>query len=112
MKRFYRTIARNAFALCALAASTAAAQSTAIIRGAVRDSSTGRGVPSAQVQIVGTTRGTLTDSVGDYVFRDLPAGAHTVRAQRIGYAAASRAVRVAAGETVSADLSLTAVIPQ
>ena len=95
-----------------IASSVVGAQAPATIRGAVRDSITGRGVPSAQVQIVGTTRGTLTDSLGEYVIRDLSAGAHTVRAQRIGYASTTRVVRVGGGETATADFALTAVVPQ
>ncbi|HJQ21099.1 MAG TPA: TonB-dependent receptor [Gemmatimonadaceae bacterium] len=100
-----------ALAVLLSATSAALAQGTSI-RGTVRDSASRAGVVGAQVQIVGTTRGTITDSVGEYIIRDVAAGTHSVRAQRLGYASATRTVRVNPGETAVADFAVNAVVPQ
>jgi TonB-linked SusC/RagA family outer membrane protein len=83
-----------ALALAAVPARRALAQSGSTIRGAVLDSSSQRGVPGAQVLIVGTSRGTTTDDAGGYALRGVPAGTVTVRVHRIGYEQSSRTVSV------------------
>jgi hypothetical protein len=86
--------------------SIAAAQATGTIRGTVTDSTNQRGVPGVQVTVVGTTRGTVTNDAGVYTLAAVPAGAVSVRAQRLGYSSQSRNVTVVAGEAVVADFSL------
>ena len=73
------------------------------IRGTVLESVTRRGVPSARVIILGTGQGAITSDLGTYVLRAVPAGATTVRVQRIGFATAERSVVVTAGDSVTAD---------
>jgi TonB-linked SusC/RagA family outer membrane protein len=85
------------------------AQGSATVQGTVTDSVGRRPVPGVQMSIAGTMRGALTDDAGRYVIRGVPAGAATVRAQRIGFAATERRVTVGAGETVTADFTLHAV---
>jgi TonB-linked SusC/RagA family outer membrane protein len=87
---------------------TAAAQ-TGVIRGTVTDSATGRGVGSAQVRIAGTTRGALTDDQGRYTLGGVPAGNIALSVQRIGFAAAQRALTIGDGQTATADFVLRAV---
>jgi TonB-linked SusC/RagA family outer membrane protein len=87
----------------------AAAQGTVLIRGAVTDSASQQPVVGAQVQVVGTPRGTLTDSDGRYTLSGVPAGAIHLRAQRIGFAPAERRLDAAAGDTIVADFRLSAV---
>jgi len=82
------------------------AQATGSIRGTVTDSASRRGVPGVQVTIAGTTRGTVTNDNGVYTITAVPAGAVTVRAQRLGYASQSRSVTVSTGEVVTADFEL------
>ena len=91
------------------APATLSAQGSATVQGIVTDSVGRRPVPGVQVSIVGTGRAALSDDAGRYVIRGVPAGAATVRAQRLGFAAAERRVTVGAGETVSADFTLHAV---
>src|SRR4051794_24389940 len=85
-------IAVQSLSLIFCLASAAAAQATGTVRGFVRDSTNSRGIAGAQVQLVGSTRGAIADSTGEYIIRDVTAGNHTVRAQRIGYASGTRSV--------------------
>ena len=87
-------------------ASVARAQATGTIRGTVTDSTNRRGVPGVQLTIAGTTRGTVTNDNGAYTLTAVPAGAVTIRAQRLGYASQSRSVTVVAGDVVTADFAL------
>jgi TonB-linked SusC/RagA family outer membrane protein len=101
--RFMRGVALAAVPLAALLAPSRALAQTGWIRGVVTDSMTRRGVPGAQVIIPGTGRGTATSDLGAYVLRLVPAGATTVRVQRLGFATIERRVIVPAGDTVAAD---------
>jgi len=87
-------------------AGIARAQATGTIRGTVTDSSSRRGVPGVQVTISGTTRGAVTNDAGAYTLAAVPAGAVTIRAQRLGYSSQSRTVSVGAGEIATADFTL------
>jgi TonB-dependent starch-binding outer membrane protein SusC len=96
---------RYAFAVGVwLVPATAFAQGT--ISGKVTDKATGNPVPSAQVSIVGTTRGALTSDKGEYTLRAVAPGVLTLRATRIGYAASTQSVTVPASGDVSADFAL------
>jgi TonB-dependent starch-binding outer membrane protein SusC len=96
-------------ALPAAIAGPAAAQQGATVRGTVTDSASRRGVPGAQVTVVGTSAGTVTNELGAYTLRNVPAGEATVRVQRLGYAAQDRRVTVAGGDAATADFVLRAV---
>ena len=98
---------RYAFAVGVwLVPATAIAQQ-GTISGTVTDKATNNPVPSAQVTIVGSTRGTLTSDKGEYTLRAVAAGVVTVRATRIGYAASTQTVTVPASGVVTADFALT-----
>lgn len=84
----------------------ALAQATGTIRGTVTDSSSQRGVPSAQVEIVGTQRRTITNDAGVYTFRSVPAGSASVRVHRIGFEPGTRTVSVAANDEAVANFAL------
>ena len=74
-------------AMYAAVPGSALAQTT--IRGTVTDAKTGETLPSANIQIEGTYRGTITNADGRYTLRidSLPA---TIRVQYIGYQSKSR----------------------
>jgi TonB-linked SusC/RagA family outer membrane protein len=76
------------------------------ITGKVIDSATSNPVPSAQVFIVGTTRGALTSEQGVYTLRGVAPGTVTLRATRIGYKASTRTVTVPESGNVTADFAL------
>lgn len=66
--------AQDATTDAAPSATPAAAQGVGEIRGRVFDAVTGRAVGKAVVKIEGTNRQTLTDDLGTYTFRNVPAG--------------------------------------
>ena len=105
-----RVLRGTALAAIALAASAltqrAHAQQTGTVRGTVTDSASARGIAGAQVTITGSTRGGLTNDVGQYTIRDVPPGTITVRAQRIGFTPVDRTVTVTANGTAVADFTL------
>lgn len=80
----------------------------AVIRGKVTDKETGQPVPSAQVVVIGFAQrlGAVTDDQGNYVLRNLPAGAATLRATRIGYEPMDQQVAVPADGELTVNFAL------
>ncbi len=96
-----------ALTLLVLASSLAAQQTTGKIEGTVTDDK-GAPVASAQVTIVGTSFGALTDSKGYYFINNVPVGTYTLRTKFIGYTAAEvPGVRVQGGFTLTVNVKLT-----
>ncbi len=95
--------------LCALAAAPAAAQqTTGKIQGRFVDSQTGQPLAGAQVIIVGTALGNVTNDEGYYFINNVPAGEWDIRGQYIGYQTVTvRNQRVLAGQTMTVDFSMT-----
>lgn len=84
------------------------------VHGRATEQGSAEPIASAQITIVvGDARlGTLTDNSGAYVIRGVPAGAVTVRAQRIGYAPAEQEVTVPDGGDVAVNFSLVRAATQ
>jgi len=82
------------------------AQGNGTVAGQVIDQTTQRPIQEAQVQIVGTTRGAMTDAQGRYSITSVPAGSYTVRARRIGYAQVDQQVTVGSGASATVNFSL------
>jgi TonB-linked SusC/RagA family outer membrane protein len=80
---------------------------TGIIRGTVQGSA---GAPLARVNIVleGTRNGSQTGTDGRYIIRAIP-GSYTVRVSLIGYMPLTRPVRLAGGDTITADFQLSSL---
>src|SRR6185436_2748221 len=77
------------------------------VEGTVLDPA-GQGVTGAQVMVLGTSLGAITDSKGYYFINNVPAGLHSLRAQYIGMQPAEvRDVRVLAGQTMTVKFSLS-----
>ncbi|MES3033166.1 MAG: SusC/RagA family TonB-linked outer membrane protein [Gemmatimonadota bacterium] len=85
-----------------------AAQQTAggAIIGRVTDRVNGQAISDVRVQIVGTQRGGLTRTNGTYRIGGVPNGTYTVRASRIGYAAATATATVSANGEATANFVL------
>jgi TonB-linked SusC/RagA family outer membrane protein len=79
---------------------------TGEIRGTVRDRATGEALIGANVLIMGTTRGTSTNSEGAFILRGLAPGSYTIQVQFVGYVRAQQTVVVAAGRTVETNFNL------
>lgn len=90
----------------ALAAPPASAQQTVQVRGTVTDASSGALIGGAQVFIVGTGVGSLTDEGGTYSLSSVPAGTTTIRVEHIGYTAVDRTLTLTAGQTAVVDLQM------
>jgi len=82
------------------------AQGDGAITGLVTDARSGQPLAGVSIQIDGTLIRALTADDGRYRIASVSAGAHTLIARRIGFAAARQAVTVAANQEVTADIKL------
>jgi len=82
------------------------AQDAGTISGRVIDATSNAPVASAQVQVVGTTRGAVTGDDGRHRIAAVRPGQYQVRALRLGYQASSQTVDVTTGGTAEANFSL------
>jgi len=73
-------------------------QETARVMGFVVDRDNGRGVATAQVEIVGTDRRVLTDANGMFVIDRLPPGETALAISHLSYATSGRLFRAQAGQ--------------
>jgi TonB-linked SusC/RagA family outer membrane protein len=106
--RWFTTLTLAVGVLIALGAppSLHAQQEPGTIRGTVINAETGQPVEAVQISVVGTQRGTLTDARGMYIVVGVPAGAHQVRAQYLGFGTITQPVQLAAGQTATVDFGL------
>lgn len=102
--RLLRAAGIAAALLITLGVSPAAAQ-TGTISGIVTDS-TGAGLSSAEVQVVGTTLHATTDERGRFEILRVPVGPRTLRVMLLGYRATTRDVNVVEGGPVDVSLAL------
>ena len=83
------------------------AQTSGKIEGRVFDAATNQPLAGAQVVVVGTGLGNLTNRDGYYFINNVPAGVRDIRAQYIGYQTVTvTATRVLAGQTARVDFRL------
>lgn len=80
-----------------------------IIQGMVRDAESGQSLPSANIQIVGTFRGTISNDIGEYILKieELPA---TIAVTYIGYA--SSRIRITTASNTIQNFSLIPIAYQ
>jgi iron complex outermembrane receptor protein len=76
---------------------------TGTITGRVVDSTTQQPVADVSVVVEGTRRGAISGADGTFTIVGVPAGSQTVRARRIGFAAAPQVVAVPANGSVSVN---------
>src|SRR5437879_13456175 len=96
-----------AVALLVAASSLAAQQSSGKIEGTVTDQQGGP-IANAQVSIVGTSFGALTNDKGYYFINNVPTGTYTVPGRFIGFTEAEvPGVRVQGGFTQTVNVKLT-----
>lgn len=103
--RFLSLVAVPFLAL-AIAFTAASAQETGTVTGTVTDAVDLRPLAGVQVHFPDVNRGTLTDAQGRFIILNVPVGQRELRAQRIGFLSATRNVTVAAGQSVSINLTL------
>ena len=97
-------------ALVALAGFTAvpAAAQTGSVQGLVLDGASRRPLTDAQVHIVDSGIGLLTNSAGRFMLLGVPVGEQVVRVRLIGYGEVDRTVTVTDGGVVSVEIEMTA----
>jgi len=106
LKRFLALGALTAIALVSAVAPSAAQSSTGKIQGTVSNQA-GESVAKAQVIVVGTAFGAVTDDKGYYFINNVPPGTYTMRAQFIGYAPTDvPGVRVLGGQTLTQNFPM------
>ena len=101
-----KALSRTALVLALLAPASLVAQATGSVRGEVTDAVTGQPLVGAQVQVVGTQLGGLTNVEGAFLLLNVPAGEHTVRVTYIGYRSSDQTVTIQSGQTASMDFAL------
>jgi hypothetical protein len=104
--RFLVFSAGFAIALALVSSPLAAQQTSGKIEGTVTDQAS---VPiaNAQVFVVGTSFGAVTNDKGYYFINNVPVGTYTIRAQFIGYAPSEvRGIRVQGGQTATVDVKM------
>ena len=77
------------------------------VTGRVVDQQTSQPIAAVQVFIPGAGIGALSQQNGRYLLLNVPAGTHTITAQRIGYRIQTAEITVAAGATVVRDFALS-----
>lgn len=83
-----------------------AAQNTGTVTGQVTNAETGQPLSEAQMVVVGTNIGTLTNESGRFLITRVPAGQREIRAVILGFAQQVQTVTVTAGETTVIDFVL------
>jgi len=82
--------------------------STGTVRGQVSRASRTGPIAGAQVFVVGTRAGGVTDAEGRYSFTGVPTGTQTIRVRALGFQPVDKTVEITAGQVVTADFSVTA----
>ena len=94
--------------LLALPAERLDAQAQGQIVGQVTEQATMRPLPGVQVYVEGAGLGALSRADGRFLILNVPAGTHTVVAERIGMRAVREQVTVAAGQAATVSFQLQA----
>jgi hypothetical protein len=105
-----RTLVLAAGALCvALELNSVPAfgeEAGGLVTGRVVDRATGLPLESVNVFLVSTTRGTVTNTDGRFVLRDLPSGFFQLMASRVDYESVVLRLEVRSGDTIQQAISL------
>jgi TonB-linked SusC/RagA family outer membrane protein len=80
--------------------------STGVVEGRVTDGASGRPLENAQVSVVGTTLGAITNPAGVFRIAGVPARGVEVRVRLVGFQPATRAATVVAGQTARVTVEL------
>ncbi len=86
---------------------------TGIISGVVRDNTTQAPITGATVLVVGTTRGAISKSNGQFTIRDVPSGVRELRVTAVGFDTARvSSIVVSPGKPVTVTVRLTPTVVQ
>lgn len=82
------------------------------VRGRVTHRDSGEPIVTAQISVVGTQLGVVTDAQGRYLIPNVPAGQRTITVTRLGYGTVSQQVNVPENGEVTADFVLSTMAVQ
>ncbi|HJR67492.1 MAG TPA: SusC/RagA family TonB-linked outer membrane protein [Gemmatimonadaceae bacterium] len=106
MIQLHRQFVKVTCAVMLLPSALFAQEQSGAISGRVIDRDTQQPIASAQVVVVGTQVGAVTDDRGEYRITRVTPGSRQLRALRLGYQSSTQTVAVRAGETATADFTL------
>jgi outer membrane receptor protein involved in Fe transport len=106
---FFRGLSFLALILLALGSSARAAGR---IEGKVLEAGTEKALAYANVRIVGTTWGAMTQSDGTFAISPLAGGSYEVRATFVGYEDLTQTIKLAEGETIQITFRLKSIVTQ
>src|SRR5690606_5540437 len=82
---------------------------TGTITGRVLDAGTQQPIASAQISVVGTTTGAISDNTGRYIIRGVRPGTVELRVLRVGFGQVEDSVTVVAGQETTKDITMQSV---
>jgi outer membrane receptor for ferrienterochelin and colicins len=91
-----------------LAIATGLNAQTCDIYGVVTDSLTRQRIPSANITLLGSTRGAASNNVGFYIIPKLPSGNYEVSASVMGYTKVTKRVVLREGRSIELNFELQA----
>ena len=74
------------------------------VSGAVRDATSGEGIPGAEVWLQGTSFRTVTGGEGGFRFGEVPPGTYTMLARHLQYGTRQDTLVIPSGQTLSVDM--------
>ena len=80
------------------------------IAGSVADKTSRTLLPGATIQLKNTTQVTTADAQGNYQFRDVKAGKHTITVSFVGYETQQKTIEISGNQTVNFELILAAYL--
>ena len=80
---------------------------TGTIRGEIREASAQNPIVGAQILVVGTRLGAVSDQQGNYTLTNVPLGRITVRVRMLGYSSMSSAVDVSSDAPATLNFALS-----
>lgn len=102
---FWRGVAlATTLGLIPLGASAQAQVGT--VTGQVRDAATAQPISSAQVQIVATEQGGLTNASGRFLINNVPVGSQQLRVVVLGYGSQTQDITVRAGQVTEVNVNM------
>src|SRR5262245_60488409 len=107
MRSPYRSLLAGALATLCIAGALEAQTATGRIVGRVIDAGTGQPISGAQLVVVGTRIGVLSNVDGRYILMGVPAGQQSINVTYIGFAPKTiEGIAVGADRAVAQDISL------
>jgi outer membrane receptor for ferrienterochelin and colicins len=88
---------------------TLASADESLLRGVVVDAGSGRRMVGANIQVLGTVLGTISDVQGEFVVARVPAGPYRIRISRIGYSEKLVDVELPSTEIVRIEMNQSTI---